>query len=141
MIQEEAIIIARHKKDAEVQIIRSRPCGLCGQTQGCGNGIWGKIFSRKNKNILLDNKINAEVGDKVILSIEEYYLLKTSLLLYGIPLLSMFFGMVFLSFLAESEKDLISFFGGVIGFIIIVKFISTQQHDRLFKEAVMSKVI
>jgi sigma-E factor negative regulatory protein RseC len=143
MIKEEAIVVACDKDKAEIEIIRTKPCGLCGQTQGCGIGLWGKIFSHKKNNIFLVNHINAKVGDKVILSIEENYLLRTSLLLYGIPLISMFLGMVLLSSLSISLKDLYALFGGIAGFILgmfIVKLITKRQHDRLFKEAVMSKV-
>jgi sigma-E factor negative regulatory protein RseC len=143
MIKEDAIVVACDKDKAEIEIIRTKPCGLCGQTQGCGIGLWGKIFSHKKNNIFLANHINAKEGDKVILSIEESYLLMTSLLLYGIPLISMFLGMVLLSFLSISLKDLYALFGGIAGFIFgmfIVKLITKQQHDRLFKEAVMSKV-
>ncbi len=143
MIKEEAIVVACDKDKAEIEIIRTKPCGLCGQTQGCGIGLWGKIFSHKKNNIFLVNHINAKAGDKVILSIEENYLLRTSLLLYGIPLISMFLGMVLLSSLSISLKDLYALFGGIAGFILgifIVKLITKRQHDRLFKEAVMSKV-
>ena len=143
MIKEEAIVVACFKDKAEIEIIRTKPCGLCGQTQGCGIGLWGKIFSHKKNNIFLANHINAKAGDKVILSIEESCLLRTSLLLYGIPLISMFLGMVLLSSLSISLKDLYAFFGGIAGFILgmfIVKLITKRQHDRLFKEAVMSKV-
>ncbi len=143
MIKEEAIVVACDKDKAEIEIIRTKPCGLCGQTQGCGIGLWSKIFSHKKNNIFLVNHINAKAGDKVILSIEENYLLKTSLLLYGIPLISMFLGMVLLSSLSISLKDLYALFGGIAGFILgifIVKLITKRQHDRLFKEAVMSKV-
>jgi len=143
MIKEEAIVVACFKDKAEIEIIRTKPCALCGQTQGCGIGLWGKIFSHKKNNIFLANHINAKAGDKVILSIEESYLLRTSLLLYGIPLISMFLGMVLLSSLSISLKDLYALFGGIAGFILgmfIVKLITKRQHDRLFKEAVMSKV-
>jgi sigma-E factor negative regulatory protein RseC len=37
MIEEEAIVISKNGEFAEVDIIRTKPCGLCGKTQGCGN--------------------------------------------------------------------------------------------------------
>ena len=51
MIEEEAIVISKDKEFAEVDIIRTKPCGLCGKTQGCGNSIWGKVFSFKKRKI------------------------------------------------------------------------------------------
>lgn len=86
MIEEEAIVISNDRELAEVDIIRTKPYGLCGKTQRCGNSIWGKVFSFKKRKIQIQNNINAKVGDKVKLLVEENYLLKTSLLLYGVPL-------------------------------------------------------
>ena len=143
MIEEEAIVISNHKGFSEVDIIRTKPCGLCGKTQGCGNSIWGKVFSFKKRKIQIRNNINAKVGEKVKLVIEENYLLKTSLLLYGVPLFSLFAGMIASEYFLEVANDLIVFFGGVLGFsvgIILLKFITAQNHTRLFSEAILAKI-
>ena len=143
MIEEEAIVISNNRELAEVDIIRTKPCGLCGKTQGCGNSIWGKVFSFKKRKIQIQNNINAKVGDKVKLLIEENYLLKTSLLLYGVPLFFLFGGMIATEYLLEDTNDLIVFFGGFLGFsvgIILLKVVAAQNHTRLFSEAILAKI-
>ena len=143
MIEEEAIVISKDKEFAEVDIIRTKPCGLCGKTQGCGNSIWGKVFSFKKRKIQIRNNINAKVGEKVKLIIEENYLLKTSLLLYGVPLFSLFAGMIASEYFLEVANDLIVFFGGVLGFsvgIFLLKLITAQNHTKLFSEAILAKI-
>ena len=65
MIEEEAIVISQKDGFAELDVIRTKPCGLCGKTQGCGNSIWGKVFSFQKRKIQIRNKINAKVGEKV----------------------------------------------------------------------------
>jgi len=143
MIEEEAIVISKDGEFAEVDIIRTKPCGLCGKTQGCGNSIWGKIFSFQKRKIKIQNNINAKVGEKVKLLIEENYLLKTSLLLYGVPLFFLFGGMIVSEYFLEVANDLAVFLGGVLGFlvgIILLKFITAQNHTRLFSEAILAKI-
>jgi len=143
MIEEEAIVISKDRGFAEVDIIRTKPCGLCGKTQGCGNSIWGKVFSFKKRKIQIQNNINAKVGEKVKLVIEENYLLKASLLLYGVPLFFLFGGMIASEYLLKVTNDLVVFFGGFLGFslgIILLKFITAQNHTRLFSEAILAKI-
>ena len=143
MIEEEAIVISKDRGFAEVDIIRTKPCGLCGKTQGCGNSIWGKVFSFKKRKIQIQNNINAKVGEKVKLVIEENYLLKASLLLYGVPLFFLFGGMIASEYFLKFNNDLVVFFGGFLGFslgIILLKFITAQNHTRLFSEAILAKI-
>ena len=142
MIHEEALVKSIQNNLVEVEIIRSKPCGLCGQTQGCGNGIWGKIFTQKKGSLLFKNTINAAEGDHVLLAIEENYLLKTALIIYGVPLFALFFGMIATDMIATHSTDLKSFIGGSIGFllgIIIVKYISIKNHYHLYQDAILMK--
>jgi|TARA_B110000014_G_C20123488_1_gene596694 sigma-E factor negative regulatory protein RseC len=142
MIEEEAIVIDQNGEFAEVDIIRTKPCGLCGKTQGCGNSIWGKVFSFQKRKIKIQNKINAKVGEKVKLVIEENYLLKASLLLYGLPLLFLFGGMIASEYILATN-DFVVFLGGILGFtlgIILLKFITAQNHTKLFSEAILAKI-
>lgn len=143
MIEEEAIVISQKDGFAELDVIRTKPCGLCGKTQGCGNSIWGKVFSFQKRKIQIRNKINAKVGEKVKLVIEDNYLLKSSLLLYGLPLFFLFVGMVTTEYFLVVNNDLMVFFGGVIGFLIgifLLKFITIQNHTKLFSEAILVKI-
>tara|TARA_X000001036_G_scaffold258458_1_gene240308 strand:- start:83 stop:517 length:435 start_codon:yes stop_codon:yes gene_type:complete len=143
MIEEEAIVISQKDGFAELDVIRTKPCGLCGKTQGCGNSIWGKVFSFQKRKIQIRNKINAKVGEKVKLVIEDNYLLKSSLLLYGLPLFFLFVGMVTTEYFLGVNNDLMVFFGGVIGFLIgifLLKFITIQNHTKLFSEAMLVKI-
>jgi sigma-E factor negative regulatory protein RseC len=143
MIEEEAIVIDQNGEFAEVDIIRTKPCGLCGKTQGCGNSIWGKVFSFQKRKIKIQNKINAKVGEKVKLVIEENYLLKASLLLYGLPLLFLFGGMIASEYILVATNDFVVFLGGILGFtlgIILLKFITAQNHTKLFSEAILAKI-
>ena len=68
-----------------------------------------RVFSFKKRKIQIQNNINAKVGEKVKLVIEENYLLKTSLLLYGVPLFFLFGGMIASEYFLEATNDLVVF--------------------------------
>ena len=143
MIEEQALVIFKEDDQVSVEIMRTKPCGLCGKTQGCGNSIWGKIFSHKRNKLSIKNNIGVKVGERVMLTIEENYLLRSSLLLYGLPLLFLFIGMVFMDTITQKNSDLWVLVGAIFGMLsglILVKFLARKNHDRLFKEAMITKI-
>ena len=87
MIEERAVILAleynpaTQQSIATLEIERKTACGLCGQTRGCGNSLWGKLFSHKPAVFKASNTINAQVGQSVMIGIDERSLLKSALLL------------------------------------------------------------
>ena len=102
MIEEHAIILSLDNASSDsittttatLEIERKTACGICGQTRGCGNSIWGKLFSHQSSAFKALNRINAKVGDSVIVGINEQALLKSALLLYILPLATMLIGAI-----------------------------------------------
>ena len=98
MIEERAVILSLDNVSsnlmATLEIERKTACGLCGQTRGCGNSIWGKLFAHQSTAFKAQNRINAKVGDSVIVGINEQALLKSALLLYIVPLVTLFIGAI-----------------------------------------------
>ena len=98
MIEERAVILSLDNVSsslmATLEIERRTACGLCGQTRGCGNSIWGKLFAHQSTAFKAQNRINAKVGDSVIVGINEEALLKSALLLYIVPLVTLFIGAI-----------------------------------------------
>ncbi len=92
MIEENAVVVGLEQDAAMLEIVRRTPCGLCGQTRGCGISLWGRIFGHRRNIFKAVNQINAKVGDSVIVGVEEQALLASSLMAYGIPLASMLVG-------------------------------------------------
>jgi sigma-E factor negative regulatory protein RseC len=120
MIEERAIILslesqADQSSTATLEVVRKNACGLCGQTRGCGNSIWGKLLNHKSVNFTAQNNINAKVGDSVIVGIDEAALVKSALFLYIVPLASMFFGAIVASKLSDSEAA--SILGAGVGLV------------------------
>lgn len=92
MIEEYAIIIARTDKQATLELERRTACGLCGQKRGCGNATWGKLLGHASHQFSADNPIGANVGDSVVVGIDENAVLNTAFFLYVVPLVAMLAG-------------------------------------------------
>jgi sigma-E factor negative regulatory protein RseC len=138
MIEEEAIVIKASKENVTLEVVRSKPCGLCGQVRGCGNSIWGKIFSHRTGYIETRNHLNAKLGDVVILGIDETLMLKSSLMLYGVPLMLMFLGMVIANTFAKETTELYVLLGAVMGLflgIVLIKRIVNEKMQMFYNEA------
>jgi sigma-E factor negative regulatory protein RseC len=138
MIEEQAVVIKASKERVTLEVVRSKPCGLCGQVRGCGNSIWGKIFSHQSGHIETRNDLNAKLGDVVILGIDETLMLKSSLMLYGVPLLSMFLGMVIANSFAKEMVELYTLLGAVTGLffgVVMIKRVINERLQMFYNEA------
>ena len=122
MIEEHAVILSLQSEPSQTQttatleIERKTACGLCGQTRGCGNSIWGKFFGHQTTAFKAQNRINAKVGDSVIVGINEKALLKSALLLYILPLVTLFFGAILASQLGKTDGS--TMLGAAIGLVL-----------------------
>jgi sigma-E factor negative regulatory protein RseC len=138
MIEEQAVVIKASKERVTLEVVRTKPCGLCGQVRGCGNSIWGKIFSHQSGHIETRNDLNAKLGDIVILGIDETLMLKSSLMLYGVPLLSMFLGMLLANSFAKEMVELYTLIGAVTGLflgIVMIKRFINEKMQMFYNEA------
>ena len=138
MIEEQAVVIKASKERVTLEVVRTKPCGLCGQVRGCGNSIWGKIFSHQLGHIEPRNDLNAKLGDIVILGIDETLMLKSSLMLYGVPLLLMFLGMLLANSFAKEMVELYTLIGAVTGLflgIVMIKRFINEKMQMFYNEA------
>ena len=127
MIEERAVILSLEKSSqnssndshpdsvATLEIERKTACGLCGQTRGCGNSIWGKLFGHQTTAFKAQNRINAKVGQSVIVGINETAILRSALLLYIVPLFTLFAGALLASYLWRSDG--ITMLGALAGLV------------------------
>ena len=138
MIEEQAVVIKASKERVTLEVVRTKPCGLCGQVRGCGNSIWGKIFSHQSGHIETRNDLNAKLGDIVILGIDETLMLKSSLMLYGVPLLLMFLGMLLANSFVKEMVELYTLIGAVTGLvlgIVMIKRFINEKMQMFYNEA------
>jgi sigma-E factor negative regulatory protein RseC len=140
MIEERAVILTlvnaagsnNPDQIATLEIERKTACGLCGQTRGCGNSIWGKLFAHQSTAFKALNGINAKVGDSVIVGINEKALLKSAILLYLLPLATMLIGAILTrQFIATELGAMLGAAAGLILGLFWVK--GHTMSNRYFK--------
>jgi sigma-E factor negative regulatory protein RseC len=89
MLTETARVIRRHGNHVELELQRGSACGSCELSQGCGTGAIGRLLRRRSRPLVIETDQDCEPGDEVQLLLPENSLVRASLLVYGLPLLTM----------------------------------------------------
>ncbi len=112
-MQREGIVLKVVENNVEITTVRSSACGESCET--CS----AKCAESKPMTQILPNTIGAEVGDRVILEVNNKNYLRYILLVYAVPLMFFVVG-VFLSSLVlkEDDRQILSFFIGLISMAI-----------------------
>lgn len=115
--------------DAIVMIAQTASCGNCGCSGKTRKD--GEMCDDDKKFVKVNNSINGEVGDPVNIEFKTSKMLKTSIMLYFIPMLLFVIGI----FVGNTLKkgDIISFGSGVLFMIIsfvILSFIDKKKNKE-----------
>jgi len=92
MIEETAHVVAVDPQGVWVETQRQSACGQCAARKGCGTAVLGKVLGKKRSRVLVANPGQApvRVGDQVLIGIDESALVRGSMAVYLVPLLSFF---------------------------------------------------
>lgn len=94
MLETPAVIVGTDERTALVKADYGGGCGsgMCSKG-GCGTAVLGRIFSSNPRGPMrVGNPIQARLGERVIVGVEEGTLLRTTLLAYLLPLLMLVVG-------------------------------------------------
>ncbi len=117
MIEESARVVDTEGEYAWVETERRSSCGSC-SAKGCGTGALSKILGRRQQRLKVLNPIDAKPGDDVVLGIREQALLKGSIAVYIVPLLTLLAGALLGEGLAPqwgSDSEALSLLFGLLG--------------------------
>ena len=90
MIEELAVVVKIENHQVWVEAGQNSACGGCQQKVSCTTNALGNVL--KKKSVPVDSDIQLKPGDEVLVAIDESLLLRASLLLYLVPLISLFTG-------------------------------------------------
>lgn len=132
MIEEQAIVVGLEHELALLEVVRRKPCGLCGQTRGCGISLWGRLFSHRRNIVKALNQIGAKQGDSVIVGVDEHAVLTSALTAYGVPLLALLLGALLGSSLTGEygQPDLYAALGAGAGLILGLLWLKAHAAGR-----------
>jgi sigma-E factor negative regulatory protein RseC len=92
MIEELALVVKVDNQRAWVTSAQAGVCGGCAQKAGCSTQALDSVFKKKPVAVEVDSAEHLQVGDTVVVAIDEGLLLLATLLMYLFPLIALFMG-------------------------------------------------
>ena len=115
-----AIVLALRGDQAEIAPVGNFGCSHCNSGNGCGSGKLAQMFcSNKPRRFSAMNSVQARVGDEVNVVLPEGLLLRSSLLMYSLPLGLLLGGAVLGASLGgtAAERDGLALLGALTGLL------------------------
>ena len=124
MIEETARVIEVRGQQALLQTERKNACQSCSVKSGCGTSTLAKVVGQRSSQIVVDNTLNAAVGEQVVVAIEESALVQGSFVVYMLPLLMMLIMGILAEILFASELiTILLALAGLFLSMIIVRYV------------------
>lgn len=92
MLETRATVIRVEGTEAIVEAEQGGGCGSCGGGKGCSSGKLSQMLCVRPREFRVTNEVNARVGDQVLVGVADGLLLRSALILYGLPMLLLFAG-------------------------------------------------
>ncbi len=123
LLHESGIISSIEGDFAYVDAQRQSGCSGCAASSGCGTSALATLFTNASQSaVKVRNRLNVQVGDHVILTLDESRLIKHSFMAYGVPLIGLFLFAGLFSVLSvrildvsDTVADIASIMGGFLG--------------------------
>lgn len=134
MLETRAIVVHTEGEFALVEANSANGCSQC-KGQGCGSSRVGQLFCNGPRQFKVDNRINAGVGDDVIISVDDGSVLRGVGLIYLLPLLLMFVGAVWAQRWAVqvAQHDGYAAIGALLGLVAgfaLAKWFSSHKAEQ-----------
>jgi len=131
MIEETATVIKIINQKILLETQRQSACQSCSVKSGCGTATLAKVVGNRSSQFMVDNSLGVQVGDSVVVGVDENALVQSSLLLYFFPLIFIIVVGVLAEFLFTSE--LVTIFFVAIGFVFAMSFVRFFSKNYLKK--------
>lgn len=151
MIEEIATIVEVDKENVWVETTRKSACGTCSLNKGCGTSVLASVLGKKSNRIRVVNKLNATLGEQVVIGMHESAILRGAMLVYIVPLFALLGFAMLADVMAQQLlfdlKEPFIILSAVIGFVggvVFVRKFSQGLVDDPRYQAVMiekSKII
>ncbi len=89
MIEEQARVLRVDGDTVWVEAIRQSACQSCSAQKGCGHSLLAKASQQRLEVEVFRNEVTVAEQDQVLIGVPEQAVLKSSLLIYGTPLILM----------------------------------------------------
>jgi sigma-E factor negative regulatory protein RseC len=137
MVEESARVLKIEGDVVWVQAIAKSACGSCEAQKGCGHSLLARAGQKQIELPVDRNGLNVSKNDQVIIGVPEQAILRSSFLMYGVPLLAMMFVAMIASLIGVEEKIavLMTFIALLLGFVWVnrqAKSLNFAQWQPIF---------
>lgn len=147
MITETAIVVLIEDNQTWVETQRKSACGQCSANKGCGTSVLSKVIGNKLSKIKAINNIDAQVGDEVVIGLNEQSLLKGAFMTYMLPLIFMFIfalvGQLVSANLQVQNNELLVIVFAVVGLLLGLRqvkvFSSAIARNENYQPVILKK--
>jgi len=110
MIEETGTIVKIEHQKIWIEMVKQSACASCSAQKGCGQSLLAKIGDGKRLLIQAENpdQLAVSVDDRVVLGVEEKSFITASLIVYLLPIVSMFLLAVAFQLQGSSEPVVIA---------------------------------
>jgi sigma-E factor negative regulatory protein RseC len=134
MIEEVGQVVDVQGEFAWIESERTTTCGNCAVRKGCGTSAIAQVLGQRRVRLRVLNRIQARVGDEVVIGISESGVVRGSLAVYAAPLFGLFAGalagQVLGNSVLEMQSDLPAVAGAIAGFVAALAWLKRFSRDR-----------
>lgn len=141
MIEEVAKVIQIDGQTVWVSAIQKSACGSCQAQKGCGHSLLAKVGQKQIDFPVLRHELDVAIDDQVLIGVPEQAVLRSSLLMYGLPLALMLVLALLANGLGAPEGLVVlsALVGMVLGFLGVSKW-SKSLNFALWHPTLIRKV-
>jgi sigma-E factor negative regulatory protein RseC len=112
VIEERAVISRVGDDGVWVRAFGAETCERCAQGRGCGGGVLSRLVQRRRSDVAVESHISTpQIGEVVIVGVQESALMQASLAVYALPLLGMLAAGAFAHQVLAAHDLLVAGFG------------------------------
>lgn len=149
MIEESGRVVEVQGAFAWIESERRSSCGGCSVRSGCGTAALARVLGQRRVHLRVLNRINARVGDTVVVGIAESGLVRGSLAVYLAPLAAFLGGALAGQFVGNhffaSGSDTAAIGGALAGLAAglawLRRFSRTSATDASFQPVILRREI
>lgn len=93
-VEETGAVVRLNGDYAWVETQRRSTCQSCEVNAACGSGVLSRVLGARRSKVRVRNSLDAKVGDRVVLGLNQNAMSRGAQLVYGVPLLAMILGAV-----------------------------------------------
>ena len=144
MIEEKAMVVALQGEQALMQTQRRSTCQSCSVKQGCGTSVLAEVVGKRSAQFSVQNTLSVQVGDEVMVGINENVLIKASFMVYALPLIFLLLAALMGEFWAKAygyNAELSSIIAGIAGFLLAMVVTRYGLFNRRLKQEIQPRML